>query len=194
MSSFSRCQPIAVVRYWFVVGFVLDHCLQVLVRLGTSDHLRSTPLETSRINRKNGILEGVLGGMATHATLAISQPWANYEPTMSQGATLNFDNGVYTHCMTMTFKDKSLLMPLHTYTLAPTHTHIHTHTHTYTHTHNSTHTQTATNRHTQTYTCTNTSTHIHTTNGTLITVAFHARKTTVFDSNITLLMVKRMGN
>ncbi len=72
--AFSRCQPIAVVRYWVVVGFVLDHCLQVLVRLGMSDHLRSTPLETSRINRQIGILEGVLGGMATHATLAMRQP------------------------------------------------------------------------------------------------------------------------
>ncbi len=63
--SFSRCQPIAVVRYWFVVGFVLDHCLQV-VRLGMSDHLRSTPPESSRIKRQIGILEGVLGGMGSH--------------------------------------------------------------------------------------------------------------------------------
>ena len=85
---------------------------------------------------------------------------------MSQGATLNFDNGVYMHCMTMTFKDKSLLMPLHTYTLAPTHTHTHAHTHIHTYaqfdTHTDSHKQTHTDIHMYKHTHARTRTHTHT--------------------------------
>ena len=144
----------------------------------------------------------------------MSQLWADHEPG---GNTQLRQRSIYALHDNDLQGQILVDAPAHIYTRTNTHTHTHAHTHIHTYAQFDTHTPTATNRHTQTYTCTNTRTHTHTqaqahaytsthrhthvqTQARTHTqrmenwsrLHFAQEKAKVWDSNMTLLTVKRM--